>query len=131
MADPYGITPDEGETYIAEQLYVNGLLKIGLWAGSWDNEEDVVYSEATGRFTKLTAIPGFEEQLMNNWSVATGVGTHTKVYFTAGPGVSNQAIDGWYIASPDNRLVHVQRRETTSYRSSGQTFAVDPSGEVA
>lgn len=130
MADPYGITPDQGETYIAEKLYVNGELKMGLWKGTWDNDEDVVYSEATARFTKITA-SGYEEQVLNNWYVADSGATHPKIYFTAGPGITNQEINGWYLASLDNRLVHVQKRETTSYRSSGETFAVDPTTVVA
>ena len=131
MADPIGITPDEGETYIAEKIYVNSQLKIGLWVGTWNNIETVEYADATAEFTKLLSLSGLEEQILANWTIGQSGATHPKISFTAGSGVTNQEINGWYIASLDNRLVHVQRRETPSFRSSGQTFTVNADTEVA
>lgn len=124
-----GITPNEGENYVAGKVYVNGNLRIGLWKGSWTVQETVNYAQADSVFTKI-ATSGYTEVTLNSWSISSDTATHPDVVFTAGAG-TNETINGYYIATEDNRLLHVERATNPLTRTEGQKYRVVLSNVVA
>jgi len=124
-----GVTPNEGENYVAGKVYINGNLKVGLWKGSWNLQETVVYTQADAVFTKIVS-DGFAEVLLSSWSIVNDIATHPDVVFTAGVGVS-ETINGYYIVTEDNRLLHIERAPAPLVRTEGQGYRVVLSNVVA
>lgn len=124
-----GITPNEGETYVAGKVYVNGNLRVGLWTGTWNLQENVIYIQGNSQFTKITA-DGYAEVTLNNWTISDDTATHPDVLFTAGAGVTVY-VSGYYIATEDNRLLHIERGPEVLERSEGQSYRVILSNVVA
>lgn len=133
-----GVTPNEGETLIAEILYRRDLtdrdadLVIGLFSGT--PTETTTYAT----LTKVTATGLGEKTLTDgNW-VVTGDSSEyvPNPVFTAGAGVSNESVAGYYIATQSSggtrRLLHFEIDPSGPYSmNENDTYTVDIANIVA
>lgn len=133
-----GIRPTEGQV-AAAQLDAEGAtrtadMELGLWAGTWTGELDVVYTEASARFTKIAALGLTEQSLPDSETVIAAEGSVTRVSwpektFTAGAGVSNLIVNGVYIATTiggTKVIRNIERDPTQRTLNDGLFYAVTP-----
>ena len=134
-----GITPNEGENAVARIVYkaearTAGLI-MGLWAGTWNNDEARTYGQANdGALTKITASGMAEKTLTDgSWTISADNATYADQVFTNSSG-GNVTVNGYYIAlviAGTTVYLHIEKDPNERTVTNGSSYTVGASNTVA
>ena len=129
------VTPTEGQLGQASLVYKGNVraanMELGLWAGTWSEEYDVTYNEASARFTKLAGNGADAVTLDDSNVIITAVGDTVTVTWPAELFnlTGTVTVNGYYIAIDVGgamTLETVERDPTERNFTAGESYTVTP-----
>lgn len=127
-----GITPNEGQSYIAEAVYQQ--LGLDLALGLFTNNGGLSVSSTWASITQPTG-GGYAEKLLDAGTFAVaagGVTTYPQQTWTASGGAMSPAIYGYYVRTVEAtpRLLHFEFNASPRSVADGDSYKVDLSTDT-
>lgn len=104
-----GVTPPEGEAYIASKIYVNSDLELMLITAiaGWDGTDAGLASVAWADLTERAATFSYARSTLASWTTGSN-STHPQVVFTPSGGAWTDIIGAVIKPVASNDILHIQ-----------------------